>query len=93
MSQCVGHVKNGNRCKRNAVPGSNFCWQHSEESDIKNLSAHPEVQKIIIPKNIPKPINTNYRENTLIGKAFPADILRNITQLVDIPPETGKIFN
>jgi endonuclease YncB( thermonuclease family) len=27
-AQCLGQTKSGNRCKREAEPGSKFCWQH-----------------------------------------------------------------
>jgi len=27
--QCQAITKKGTRCKRNAMPGSNYCWQHS----------------------------------------------------------------
>ena len=26
--QCAAFTKSGNRCTRNALPGSNYCWQH-----------------------------------------------------------------
>jgi len=92
MVQCVAHTKSGTRCKRNAEPNSVFCWQHSEESELKFLDVHPE-QKIEIPKIIPNPINTNYIRNDLIGNTFQPGILSQILNYANIAPETGKIFN
>ena len=28
--RCKAITKSGNRCKRNAQPGSKYCWQHSK---------------------------------------------------------------
>jgi hypothetical protein len=29
--RCAGHTKDGQRCSRNAEPGSRFCWQHKSK--------------------------------------------------------------
>ena len=29
--QCLGQTKNGSRCKREAEPGSKYCWQHRKK--------------------------------------------------------------
>jgi hypothetical protein len=37
MSQCKSVTKDGKRCKRQALPGRRYCWQH-ESSKVKILS-------------------------------------------------------
>jgi hypothetical protein len=29
-AQCAATTKKGTQCKRQASPGSNFCWQHEK---------------------------------------------------------------
>lgn len=29
-SRCIATTKKGTQCKRNAEPGSNYCWQHKK---------------------------------------------------------------
>lgn len=92
MVQCEGHTKSGSRCKRNAEPNSVFCWQHSEESEMKYFDSHPEEKKVI-PKIQPKTVNTIYKKNDLQGQTFQGGILNQILAYTEIAPEIGKIFN
>ena len=32
-AQCAATTKKGTQCKRQASPGSQYCWQHSAEMD------------------------------------------------------------
>lgn len=33
--QCQATTKKGKQCKRNAKAGSNYCWQHGGQKDVK----------------------------------------------------------
>lgn len=49
MSRCEGFTKNGDRCKRNAVKGSSFCYthnHHNEENDEVVNSPQSMTQSI-----------------------------------------------
>ncbi len=86
---CKGFTKAKKSCSRKASDNFGYCWQHTDENQIKHISKIPEITTISEYKEV----NRRFQENTLIGKTLSSDVLSTLLQYVTIPAETSKIFN
>ncbi len=87
-AQCAGVTKKGKQCKRQAAPGSAYCWQHGGSSvpaapkgtSIKNLEAEDK------PSAATSPIVSNSVKTNLLVKSFlGVSVGSNIKKITGVP--------